>query len=99
MDVTKPKITISINENGIFCGKMNLNNTPARIELQMPPMNPTKLLFGLAATQPLVDFPNKTPKNHASESQIKTKIKNKLIKYVEFSITVSLERNVSKKPQ
>ena len=59
--------------------KIHLNKNPARIEQEIPPIKPTKLLFGLAATYPLVDFPNKTPKNQARESQIKTNIKNKLI--------------------
>ena len=77
--VRKPRIKISIYENGSLSGKIHLNKNPARIEQEIPPIKPTKLLFGLAATYPLVDFPNKTPKNQARESQIKTNIKNKLI--------------------
>lgn len=66
-------------ENGIFSGKIHLNKKPARIEQEIPPMKPTTLLLGLAQMYPLVDLPNKIPKNQAKESQIKTKIKNKLI--------------------
>jgi hypothetical protein len=56
-------------------------------------------LLGLAGINPRVDFPKSIPKNHAPESHINTRIKNKIKKYVEFGRVVNLTRNVSKYPQ
>lgn len=56
-------------------GNKNLNAIPLTIALTRPPKNPTRLLFGLALKNPLVDFPNRTPKNQAPESVMNTRIK------------------------
>ena len=56
-------------------GNINLNTMPLAIAVKIPPKNPTRLLFGLALKNPLVDFPNRTPKNHAPESVMNTRIK------------------------
>ena len=68
-----------------------------------PPMNPMQLLFGLAFTIPRLLFPNKTPKNHAMLSHIKTiRIKTQTAGTVIFFPSrvqvVILEVNVSKNP-
>lgn len=80
-------------------GKIKFNKIPHAIEVIIPPINPTKLLLGLAGINPRVDFPKSIPKNHAPESHINTRIKNKIKKYVEFGRVVNFTRNVSKYPQ
>ena len=84
------QVTISENKN--------LNKHAAAIELNIPPINPTRLLFGLEAKTPLVLLPNKIPKNQAKESQIKTMIKNKLTTYFEFGKIEILDKNVIRNP-
>ncbi len=59
------------------CGKIILNKIDTIKVPTTPPINPTRLLFGLAATIPLVPLPNKKKKSHAKESVIKTIMKNK----------------------
>ena len=54
--------------------------THVRIETKQPPEKPAALLFGLAAIRPLLFFPNRTPKNQAAESFIKTVNKKRLNK-------------------
>ena len=80
-------------------GKKYLKRQPDAIEPAIPPKKPTRLLFGLAATKPRVDFPKRIPKNQAAESHINTKIKNKLIINFESGRIVILEIKVIKNPQ
>ena len=68
------------------------------MEPAIPPMKPTKLLFGLAATKPRVDFPKRIPKNQAKESHINTKRRKRLIMYFESGSRVMREINVKRKP-
>ena len=82
-----------------IAGKINLNKQPEAIEPAIPPIKPTRLLFGLAATKPLVFFPNRIPKNQAAESHINTKIRKRLITNFESGRIVILEIKVIKNPQ
>ena len=83
--------TVSLNKN--------FNKSETKTELHTPPIKPTRLLFGLAATTPRVLFPNRIPKNHAKESQTKTQRRKKLITKRELSQIVRRERKVINKPQ
>ena len=82
----------------ITSGKIYLKRKPQPNEPAIPPIKPTRLLLGLAATNPLVDFPKRIPKNQAKESHINTKIKKRLIMYFESGRIVILERKVRSKP-
>ena len=97
--VIRAKITIFKYEPAKISGNINLIKQPKNIEPAIPPKNPTMLFLGLAAINPLLFFPNKTPNNHAAESHKKTKTKNKEITYLEFSTTVNLCKNEKIKPQ
>ena len=76
-----------------------MKSKPNAIDPIIPPIKPTILLLGLAATNPLVDFPKRIPKNHAHESHMNTKIRKRLIMYFALGKSVILEMNVIRKPQ
>ena len=82
----------------ITSGKIYLKRKPQPNEPAIPPIKPTRLLLGLAATNPLVDFPKRIPKNQAKESHINTKRRKRLIIYFESGSRVILEIKVKRKP-
>ena len=96
--VIKPRIARLVLVIAISSGKKNFNTKPQPIELTIPPRKPTRLLFGLAATYPRVDFPKRIPKNHAKESHMKTKIRKRLITNFESGRSVILEIKVRRNP-
>ena len=79
--------------------KINLNKRAKKIAPATPPIKPTRLLLGLAATIPLVDLPKRIPNNHAHESVINTRTRKRLIIYFESGSRVILEMKVKRKPQ
>ena len=74
-EVIKARTTTFHIGNVNISAKMSLKITENKTEPKIPPAKPTILLLGLAAIIPRLFFPNKTPKNHAHESQRKTWIK------------------------
>ena len=98
-EVKSPMSARFIYEQVKTSGTKTLNRRPDAMEPAIPPIKPTRDLFGLAAIKPLLFLPNKIPKNQAAESHIKTNIKYNEIIYLESGKMVILERNVIKNPQ